>query len=112
MPPIDPAWIALIGTLCGGLGLKVVEHWLGKSQRETTDAKDIRAELRQQITDQKEEIRALEVEVDKWRMQYLDLRDKYTHQQTELLIALQQLKAQQQAVMGPLPQPIDPSAEK
>lgn len=101
MPPIDPAWIALIGTLCGGLGLKVVEHWLGKSQRESTDAKDIRSELRQQITDQKEEIRLLEAEVDKWRTQYLDLRDKYTQQQTELIIALQNVKSQAPPIEPP-----------
>lgn len=89
---IDPAWIALIGTLCGGLGLKLAEHWLGKNRVRVDDASKIRDELRLEINAQREEIRQLEVDVEKWRADYYDLRDKYVQLQTELTLALQKIK--------------------
>lgn len=92
LPPIDPAWIALIGTLCGGLGLKVTEHLLGKAKVKVDDATKIRDELRIEITAQRDEIKALESEVEKWRSEYYDLRDKHIQLQTELTLALQRIK--------------------
>lgn len=89
---MDPAWIALIGTLFGGIVLKVTEHWLGKTKSQSDDAKQIREELRSQITSQKEEIRSLEDEVNEWRSKYYDLRDSYIKVQTELTIALEKIK--------------------
>lgn len=92
MPPIDPAWIALIGTLCGGIGLKVAEHWLGRSKVKMDDASKLRDELRSEITTQKEEIRQLEADVDKWRSEYYTLFQKYVALQTDLTLALQKIK--------------------
>lgn len=92
LPAIDPAWIALIGTLMGGLGLKVTEHWLGKNKTNSDDARAIREELRSQITSQKEEIKQLEDDVNEWRSKYYDLRDSYVKIQTELTLALQKIK--------------------
>lgn len=92
MPAIDPAWIALIGTLCGGLGLKVLEHWLGKSKVKIDEATKLRDELRIELTAQKEEIRQLESEVDKWRKDYYDLRDQHARLNAEYLIALERIK--------------------
>ena len=92
MPAIDPAWIALIGTLCGGIGLKVAEHWLGKNKIKVDDAARIRDELRLEITAQRQEIKDLEAEVDKWRDEYYALRDKYVELQTELTLALANIK--------------------
>lgn len=89
---LDPAWIALIGTLFGGVVLKVTEHWLGKNKNSSDDAKQIREELRSQITSQKEEINSLEDEVNEWRSKYYDLRDSYIKVQTELQIALEKIK--------------------
>lgn len=91
---IDPAWIALIGTVCGGVGLKVAEHWLGRNKVKADDAAQIRTELRQEITSQREEIRQLETDVDKWKQEYYDLRDKYINLQTELTLALQKIKTE------------------
>lgn len=90
---LDPAWIALIGTIFGGVGLKMAEHWLGKNRVKTDDASKIRDELRLQITAQKEEIRDLEEQVDKWRSDYYALRDKYSELQTELTLAVAQIKS-------------------
>lgn len=89
---LDPAWIALIGTVCGGVGLKLAEHWLGRSRVKVDDAAKIRDELRIEITTQREEIKALEAEVNKWRSEYYDLRDEYVKMQTELTLALQRIK--------------------
>lgn len=93
---MDPAWIALIGTLFGGVVLKVTEHWLGRTKSTSDDAKQIREELRSQITSQKDEIKQLEDEVNEWRSKYYDLRDEYMKVQTELTLALQRIKSEAQ----------------
>lgn len=89
---LDPAWIALIGTICGGIGLKVVEHWLGKSKVKVDEAAKFRVELREEITAQKTEIRGLEAEVDKWKQEYYNLRDAHMELNTNYLMALEKLK--------------------
>lgn len=89
---IDPGWLALIGTLCGGTGLKIVEHYLNRKQVKVTDASKIRDELREQIDDQRAEIAKLEKEVEGWRDKYYNLRDDHIKLQTELMISLQKLK--------------------
>jgi chromosome segregation ATPase len=94
---LDPAWIALIGTLCGGVGLKVLEHWLGKSQIKIDEAAKLRDELRIQLTQQGERIKALEDEVDEWREKFYDLRDKHSELNTQYLIALEKIKAEAEA---------------
>jgi uncharacterized protein YlxW (UPF0749 family) len=91
--PLDPAWIALIGTVIATVGLKVTEHWLNRNKTQSDDAKQIRDELRGQITSQKEEIERLESEVEAWRTKYYDLRDSFMKQNTELVLALDRLKA-------------------
>lgn len=90
---LDPAWIALIGTVFGGAGLKAVETWLGKNRVRVDDATRMRDELRLEITAQREEIKQLETDVDKWRDEYYNLRDKYVELQTELTLALEKIKA-------------------
>lgn len=91
---IDPAWIALIGTLCGGLGLKVIEHWLGKSKEKSDEATKIRDELREQIDDLRAEVRELETERDKYRNEYYDLMQKYSTVYFELQEALAKIRGQ------------------
>jgi peptidoglycan hydrolase CwlO-like protein len=89
---LDPGWVALIGTVFGGAGLKVAEHWLGKGRIRIDDATKMREELREQITSNKEEIDRLEAKVEKWVAEYYNLRDKYIQLQTELTLALNQIK--------------------
>lgn len=89
---VDPTVVALVGTIMGGVGLKVVEHWLGKNKVKVDDATSLRAELRLEITAQREEIRQLETDVDKWRKEYYDLFLKYTQLNADLTIALQKIK--------------------
>lgn len=104
MPPIDPAWIALIGTICGGLGLKMAEHYLGRGKIKVDDATKIRDELRMEISTQREEIRQLELDVEKWRADYYNLFQKYIAMQTDLTIALEKIKAEAVVALDrPLP---------
>jgi len=91
---LDPAWIALIATVCGGVGLKVVEHWLGRNKVRVDDAAQIRDELRLEIAAQREEIKALEVEAVKWREEYFGLREKQFQLQTALTLALSKIQDQ------------------
>lgn len=92
---MDPAVLALIGTLCGGIGLKLTEHYFGRSKIKFDDAARIRDELRIQLTNQQEKISSLEADRDKWKMDYYDLRDRLTKLETELAFAIQALKDQQ-----------------
>lgn len=109
MPTLDPAWIALIGTLCGGLGLKLLEHWLGKSKVKVDEATKMREELRIDITKRDDEIKLLETEVDNWRRDYYDLRDKYSTLNTEYLIALEKIKTEAEEAVKRASQPVDPA---
>lgn len=96
---IDPAWIALIGTILGGVGIKVAEAWLGRGRVKIDDATDLRkelrmdkAELRDVNSELRKEIDGLEDDVDKWREEYYNMRDKYVALQTELTLAINKLK--------------------
>lgn len=83
---MDPTVIALAGTVFGGVGLKVAEHWLGRSKIKVDDAARLRDELRLEITALREEIKQLELAVDKWRDQAYKSREECTALQTELTI--------------------------
>lgn len=91
MGGLDPAWIALIGTIVGSVGLKVLEHFLGKAKIKVDEASKIRDELRLEIGALRDEVNKLETEVNNWREKYLDLRDTYAELNTEYRIALAKL---------------------
>lgn len=104
---IPSAWVALIGTLSGGVVLALTQHWLGKRKNSNDDARQMREELRSQVTSQKEEINSLEDEVNEWRSKYYDLRDSYMQVKTELQIALDQIKREAEAAdkkLGQIPE--------
>lgn len=109
--PLDPAWIALIGTIVATVGLKFTEHWLNRNKTSSEDAKQIREELRTQIISQKTDIDRLEAEVDEWRIKYYDLRDSYMRQHTELTLALDRIKASANRVAELMPD-LDPEPPK
>lgn len=74
------AWLALAGTILGGVGLKVMESLLGRSKRKTDDATVIRGELRTELNElrvEAEKLRddadELRGEIDAWRMKYFTL---------------------------------------
>ena len=94
---VDPTVVALVGTIMGGVGLKVAEHWLGKGKVKVDDAARLRDELRMEITAQREEIRQLEADVEKWRKEYYDLFQKYMSLETDLKLALHNIKQEVEA---------------
>lgn len=77
MPEINQAWLALIGALLGGSGLKVIEHWLNRSKGKDDTATDFRNELRTDIKDLRAELARTEDELDKWRVKYYALMDEF-----------------------------------
>lgn len=89
---LDPTVIALIGTVMGGVGLKVAEHWLGRNKVRVDDAARLRDELRLEITAQREEIKTLETEVDHWKKDYYELKGLYMNLEVDLKFALQKIK--------------------
>jgi uncharacterized coiled-coil DUF342 family protein len=89
---LESAWIPLIGALFGGIGLKLLEHWLGRSKMRLDEASKIRDELRVEITGLREESKVLEKEANEWKEKYYDLREKYTDLNTQLTLALQKVK--------------------
>jgi hypothetical protein len=74
------AWIALAGTIFGGIGLKVVEQILGRASRKDTTAASLRTELRLDLSTMRTEIEQLrsqtdrlDDEIDTWRTRYFSL---------------------------------------
>jgi uncharacterized coiled-coil DUF342 family protein len=74
------AWLALAGTLFGGAGFKIIEHFLGRTKRKEDSATTFRAELRAEVTELRteadklrDETDELRKEIDIWRRKYYSL---------------------------------------
>lgn len=78
MPEISQAWLALIGALLGGSGLKFIEHWLSRPKVKDDAASAFRNELREEVKNLREELRKTEQELDEWRTKYYALMDEYS----------------------------------
>ena len=89
---LGPEWIALIGTIVATIGVKIVERWLSKKDRASSDAAQIRSELKEQVSDYKEEIRRLEDEIDELRTKYYATLEELVAKRIELQNALDQIK--------------------
>ncbi|AST15419.1 hypothetical protein SEA_SAMISTI12_233 [Streptomyces phage Samisti12] len=101
MPEITTAWIALIGTVLGGVGLKFVEHWLSRSKVRDDTASQLRNELRTEIQGLKTELNNVESDLDKWRGKYYELMDNFIKVKSELETAMRQLQAQNNNTQPP-----------
>lgn len=88
MPEINQAWLALLGALLGGSGLKIVEYWLNRSKIREDASSQMRTELRNDIKGLREELRAVEDELDKWRGKYYELMDEFMKAKGDLAVAL------------------------
>lgn len=86
MPEINQAYLALAGAILGGSGLKFVESWLNRSKVKEDIATTFRNELREEVKSLREELRAVEQEVEKWRAKYYETYE-------ELIAAKAQLEA-------------------
>jgi chromosome segregation ATPase len=101
----NAGFVALMGTVFGGVGLKVVEQWLGRAKERATEAAGIREELRKEIDALRaqiekanaEELR-LEAQIEEWRGKYYDLRDEKQQVVTELTILKDRLLAYERTI--------------
>lgn len=107
MPNIDGAWLALIGTLFGGAGLKVIEAYLGRTRAKQDQGASIREELRLELTGLRQEIAnakveeiRLEKEVDTWRNMYYEQFVKSAALATEFKAAQEKVVELQATVAG------------
>lgn len=97
---ISPAvYIGFAATVFGGAGLKVVESLLSKSKDKADDAREIRDELRLEISALREQVKEnsatqdeLEKEIESWRGKYYELFVEHARVQNELTNAIQQIK--------------------
>lgn len=101
------ALVALLGTVFGGAGLKIIEHFLNKAREKFQQSAAIRDELRTEISSLRsqlaiadEEEKRLEALVEEWRGKYYDLRDEKQKVLTELTIALDRLKMYERRLDG------------
>ena len=79
----NEAFIVLLGTLFGGVGLKLVDHWIGKTQRQEQEAEDAKLELKKEIEALRDRLEKSEVEerrleslVDDWKDKYWIVREE------------------------------------
>jgi uncharacterized coiled-coil DUF342 family protein len=70
---VEEPWIALMGTVFGGAGLKVVEAIVGRKKWKADAAFQLREELRKELTELREESDQLRDELDEWRTKYYSL---------------------------------------
>lgn len=84
---LDPAVVvALVGTIMGGVGLKLVEWFLGRNKIKVDDATTIRNELRLEIMALRKENSELEADVVKWREKYFQNYELLIKTQTHFII--------------------------
>jgi hypothetical protein len=83
---MDTAWIALVGTVFGGAGLKIIESFLSRGQGRADVASAMREELRKESTSLREEMRVVEKDLDAWKekyflllQEYLELKSQFIH---------------------------------
>ena len=81
---MEPAVIALIGTIFGGVGLKLVEMVMSRGSSRDTTAAQIRTELRGDLTGIKTELATVQAELDEWKAKYYDLKEQIIALKSEL----------------------------
>lgn len=77
MPEIPAAWLALLGALFGGAGLKLLEGHLSKPKHEADQATAFRNELRTDVKELRAEYGRVQQEVVKWKDKYYALLEQY-----------------------------------
>lgn len=101
----NAGFVALMGTIFGGVGLKVVEQWLGRAKERATEATAMREELRKEIDTLRAQLDKADAEeqrleglIEEWRGKYYDLRDEKQSVVTELTILKERLLAYEKSI--------------
>ncbi len=96
MPEVNQAYLALIGAIMGGSGLKFVESWLNRSKVKDDSAAEFRNELRVEVKSLREELKSVEAELEKWRAKYYEVYEQLIAAKSELETALRKINGQPQ----------------
>lgn len=103
----NPGFVAIISSIFGGVGLKIIGTWFERSNKRISDGASIREELRTEITslrsqlvDMKVEETRLEKEIDNWKEKYYIEFAGHQQTVTELTIAMDKLKTSMAQVMN------------
>lgn len=96
---MSSAVIALIGTIFGGAGLKIIEALINRSRNKIEErrseaeiASALREELRGDLAELRKELRTVEGELDAWRQKYYDLLDEFIKVKRSLDATITQIK--------------------
>lgn len=99
MIELPSAIIALIGTIFGGAGLKIIEAMINRSKSKIDERKSeaeiasaLREELRGDLAELRRELRTVEGELDAWRQKYYDLLDEFIRVKRSLDATIIQIK--------------------
>lgn len=92
MPEFNEAWLALIGALLGGSGLKFIEHWLSRTKIQDDSAAAFRKELRDEVIYLREELRKAEVQLDEWQAKYFALLEEFSRAKIDRDAALMKIQ--------------------
>lgn len=93
--------IALVGTMFGGAGLEFIKRWLGKAKERDDTATALRNELRGELTSIKQELAAVEKELDEWKTKYYDVVEKYLTVKIQYENLMRQMQSNQTEVKQP-----------
>lgn len=92
MPEISQAWLALIGAILGGSGLKFIEHYLSQPKIKDDAAAAFRTELREEVRMLRDELRRAETDLDSWREKYYILMDEFQAAKIDRDMALNKIQ--------------------
>lgn len=88
---MEPALIALIGTVFAGVGLEAIKSLFSRGQKRSDEAKSMREELRKEgealkleASNLREEMRQIEKELDLWKEKYFVLLQQYLEIKAQL----------------------------
>ena len=84
----NPVFLALLGTLFGSAGLKVIEYWLSRAKVKEDDATRLRSELRSEADRIRIELADTEKQLDIWKEKYYTLMEESIQIKSELRAAL------------------------
>lgn len=101
----NAGFVALMGTVFGGAGLKIVESWIGRAKERADAGSEMRNELRRDIEGLRKQLengeaeqRRLESLVEEWRAKYYDLLGEKQKVVTELTLVMDRLKGFEKAL--------------
>ncbi len=101
----NAGFVALMGTIFGGAGLKIIETWLGRAKERATEAQSMREELRREIDNLRVQLDRADAEeqrleglIEEWRGKYYDLRDEHSKVVTQLTILRERLLAYEKSI--------------